>query len=98
METSGGSAGNTIAGLRSLGARAAFMGKVGDDQIGRDYVADMQNIGADFFGTPLKDGVSTARSMIAVTPDGERSMNTGSSSQGMPALFNATRWQSGVSK
>ena len=76
IETSGGSAGNTIAGLRSLGARAAFMGKVADDQIGRDYVADMQKIGADFFGSPLVGSVSTARSMIAVTPDGERSMNT----------------------
>jgi sugar/nucleoside kinase (ribokinase family) len=76
LETSGGSAGNTIAGLRSLGARAAFMGKVGDDQIGRDYVSDMQKIGADFFGSPLMGGLSTARSMIAVTPDGERSMNT----------------------
>jgi sugar/nucleoside kinase (ribokinase family) len=76
VETSGGSAGNTVAGLRSLGAKAAFMGKVGDDQIGRDYVADMRRIGADFFGSPLVGGASTARSMIAVTPDGERSMNT----------------------
>jgi sugar/nucleoside kinase (ribokinase family) len=76
VETSGGSAGNTIAGLRSLGARAAFMGKVGDDKLGEGYVADMQRIGADFFGTPLVGGASTARSMIAVTPDGERSMNT----------------------
>jgi sugar/nucleoside kinase (ribokinase family) len=76
IETSGGSAGNTVAGLRSFGARAAFLGKVGDDAIGRAYVADMQNIGADFYGTPLKGGASTARSMIAVTPDGERSMNT----------------------
>jgi len=76
VETSGGSAGNTVAGLRSFGARAAFLGKVGDDAIGRAYVADMQTIGADFYGTPLKGGVSTARSMIAVTPDGERSMNT----------------------
>jgi sugar/nucleoside kinase (ribokinase family) len=76
VETSGGSAGNTVAGLQSLGAKAAFMGKVGDDQIGRDYVADMRRIGADFFGSPLVGGASTARSMIAVTPDGERSMNT----------------------
>ena len=52
------------------------MGKVGDDKIGRDYVADMGRIGADFFGKPLIDGAPTARSMIAVTPDGERSMNT----------------------
>jgi sugar/nucleoside kinase (ribokinase family) len=76
VETSGGSAGNTVAGLRSFGARAAFLGKVGDDALGEAYVADMQKIGADFYGTPLKGGVSTARSMIAVTPDGERSMNT----------------------
>ncbi len=76
VETSGGSAGNTVAGLKSLGARAAFLGKVGDDRLGESYVEDMRKIGADFFGTPLKDGASTARSMIAVTPDGERSMNT----------------------
>jgi len=76
LETSGGSAGNTIAGLRSLGARAGFMGKVGDDALGAAYTADMRSIGASFYGTPLKGGASTARSMIAVTPDGERSMNT----------------------
>jgi sugar/nucleoside kinase (ribokinase family) len=76
LETSGGSAGNTIAGLRSLGARAAFLGKVGDDKLGEAYVEDMRSIGASFYGSPLKDGPSTARSMIAVTPDGERSMNT----------------------
>jgi sugar/nucleoside kinase (ribokinase family) len=76
IETSGGSAGNTIAGLRSLGATAAFMGKVADDVIGAAYRADMERIGADFYGTPLKNGPTTARSMIAVTPDGERSMNT----------------------
>lgn len=76
VETSGGSAGNTVAGLKSLGARAAFLGKVGDDKLGQSYVEDMRRIGADFYGTPLKGGVSTARSMIAVTPDGERSMNT----------------------
>lgn len=76
VETSGGSAGNTVAGLMSLGGKAAFMGKVADDAIGSAYVADMQTIGADFFGSPLKGGLTTARSMIAVTPDGERSMNT----------------------
>jgi sugar/nucleoside kinase (ribokinase family) len=76
VETSGGSAGNTVAGLMSLGGRAAFLGKVADDKIGASYVEDMRRIGADFFGTPLKGGATTARSMIAVTPDGERSMNT----------------------
>ncbi len=76
IETSGGSAGNTIAGICSLGGSAAFMGKVADDDPGETYVADMRKIGAEFFGTPLKNGPATARSMIAVTPDGERSMNT----------------------
>jgi len=76
VETSGGSAGNTIAGLMSLGGKAAFMGKVADDAIGSAYIDDMRTIGADFFGSPLKGGLTTARSMIAVTPDGERSMNT----------------------
>jgi len=75
-ETSGGSAGNTIAGLCSLGARAAFLGKVADDPTGSIYIADMKSVGADFFGEPLIGGPATARSMIAVTPDGERSMNT----------------------
>lgn len=76
LETSGGSAGNTVAGLMSFGATAAFLGKVADDKLGEAYIADMQRIGADFYGAPLKGGPTTARSMIAVTPDGERSMNT----------------------
>jgi len=76
LETSGGSAGNTIAGLLSLGGKGAFGGKVADDALGVAYIADMKKIGADYFGAPLKNGPSTARSMIAVTPDGERSMNT----------------------
>lgn len=76
VETSGGSAGNTIACLLSFGAKAAFMGKVADDEIGTAYVDDMEKIGATYSGKPLKSGISTARCMIAVTPDGERSMNT----------------------
>ncbi|HEX5005722.1 MAG TPA: adenosine kinase [Hyphomonadaceae bacterium] len=76
METSGGSAGNTVAGIMSLGGRGAFLGKVADDKLGEAYVEDMNRIGARFYGTPLKGGPTTARSMIAVTPDGERSMNT----------------------
>lgn len=76
LETSGGSAGNTVACIRSLGGRAAFTGKVADDSVGRAYISDMQAIGATFCGQPLENGPSTARSMIAVTPDGERSMNT----------------------
>jgi sugar/nucleoside kinase (ribokinase family) len=76
IETSGGSAGNTVAGLMSFGGKAAFLGKVAADTLGEAYIADMNRIGARFYGTPLKNGPTTARSMIAVTPDGERSMNT----------------------
>ena len=76
LETSGGSAGNTIACLTSFGGKGAFLGKVADDPLGRVYQRDMEKIGAVFSGTPLKGGASTARSMIAVTPDGERAMNT----------------------
>jgi sugar/nucleoside kinase (ribokinase family) len=76
VETSGGSAGNTVAGLCGLGARAAFMGKVADDALGAAYRADMERMGAAFVGAPLEAGPATARSIIAVTPDGERSMNT----------------------
>ncbi len=76
VETSGGSAGNSTVGIASLGGVAAFMGKVANDAIGSAYMNDMRNIGVDFFGEPLVGGASTARSMIAVTPDGQRSMNT----------------------
>lgn len=76
VETSGGSAGNSVVGVASLGGVAAFMGKVADDRIGAAYISEMQSTGVDFFGEPLKDGPSTARSMIAVTSDGQRSMNT----------------------
>jgi sugar/nucleoside kinase (ribokinase family) len=76
IEASGGSAGNTAAGITSFGGKAAYMGKVADDAVGAGYIADMQKTGVDFFGQPLKGGAATARSMIAVTPDGERSMNT----------------------
>ncbi|MDP3737322.1 MAG: adenosine kinase [Hyphomonadaceae bacterium] len=98
IETSGGSAGNTVAGLRSFGATAAFLGKVADDKLGAAYVADMKRIGADFYGSPLKGGPTTARSMIAVTPDGERSMNTylGASTEFAAADVNARAVASGA--
>ena len=75
-EASGGSAGNTAAGLASFGARAAYLGKVADDQLGHIFTHDIRAIGAHFDTPPLQDGPPTARSMIFVTPDGERSMNT----------------------
>jgi sugar/nucleoside kinase (ribokinase family) len=75
-ESSGGSAANTIAGIASLGGRAAFIGKVADDQLGRIFAHDMTSIGVSFGTPPLAGGAPTARCLILVTPDGERTMNT----------------------
>ncbi|PWL19319.1 adenosine kinase [Falsochrobactrum shanghaiense] len=75
-EMSGGSAGNTAAGIASLGARAAYFGKVATDHLGRVFAHDIRAQGVAFDTRPLEKGAPTARSMIFVTPDGERSMNT----------------------
>jgi sugar/nucleoside kinase (ribokinase family) len=75
-EASGGSAGNTAAGVANFGGRAAFFGKVASDQLGALYTHDIRAHGVDFDTMPLGDRPPTARSMIFVTPDGERSMNT----------------------
>lgn len=76
VETSGGSAGNTAAGVASLGGRAAFFGKVAEDHLGTIYRHDIRAQGVAFDTKPLAGPPPTARSMIFVTPDGERSMNT----------------------
>lgn len=76
IEASGGSAGNTAAGISSLGGKAAYFGKVSDDHLGGVFTHDIRAIGAHFETIPLKGTPPTARSMIFVTPDGERSMNT----------------------
>jgi sugar/nucleoside kinase (ribokinase family) len=76
IETSGGSAANTIVGLASLGSRAAFIGKVKDDELGRAFAHDIRAAGAAFTTPPAADGPSTARCYVLVTPDGERTMNT----------------------
>jgi sugar/nucleoside kinase (ribokinase family) len=76
VERSGGSAGNTTAGVASLGGRAAFIGKVADDPLGHLYKSDMHRTGVHFETAPLPTGAPTARSMILITPDGERTMNT----------------------
>jgi sugar/nucleoside kinase (ribokinase family) len=76
IETSGGSAANTIVGLASLGSRAAFIGKVKDDVLGRAFTHDIRAAGATFTTAPAADGPSTARCYVLVTPDGERTMNT----------------------
>ena len=76
VETSGGSAANTVAGIASLGGGAAFLGKVAADKLGATFVEDMWKMGAKFRTQPLSAGPSTARCLINVTPDGERTMCT----------------------
>lgn len=75
-EVSGGSAANTIVGIAQLGARAAYVGKIKDDQIGRLYAHDIRSAGVAFDTMAAKDGPATGCSYILVTPDGERTMNT----------------------
>jgi len=75
-EISGGSAGNTAAGLAALGLRAAFIGQVADDQLGAIYMHDIESQGIDFLVPARSDVGATARSLILVTPDAQRTMNT----------------------
>ncbi|PPD45009.1 MAG: adenosine kinase [Methylocystis sp.] len=73
---SGGSAANTMAGLASLGAKAEFVGKVKDDDAGREFTHDIRKAGVAFDTPAADDGAATARCLIFVTPDGQRTMNT----------------------
>jgi adenosine kinase len=75
-ESSGGSAANTIVGVASFGGRAAFVGKVKDDVLGKAFAHDIRAARVTFDTKPATDGASTARCYIMVTPDGERTMNT----------------------
>ncbi|HUN42131.1 MAG TPA: adenosine kinase [Acetobacteraceae bacterium] len=75
-ESSGGSAANTCAVAAALGARVAYFGKVADDQLGAVFRHDMQASGVHFPSQPLIAGAPTARCLILVTPDGQRTMNT----------------------
>src|SRR5260370_1691445 len=75
-EMSGGSAANSIVGVANLGARAAYVGKVRDDQIGRLYTHDIRAAGVAFETRAASDGHATGCSYILVRPDGERTMNT----------------------
>ena len=75
-EVSGGSCANTIAAVASLGGRGAFIGRVRDDQLGRVFTHDIRAAGVTFHNPPSSTGPSTATSMIFVTPDGQRTMNT----------------------
>jgi sugar/nucleoside kinase (ribokinase family) len=76
VEASGGSAANTIAGVASLGGRAMFVGKVATDTLGEVFTHDIRAIGAGFDTAPLTGGPATARCLINVTSDGERTMCT----------------------
>ena len=75
-ELSGGSAGNTAAGLAALGCKAGFIGQVADDQLGAIYQHDIESQGVDFIVPARADVGATARSLILVTPDAQRTMNT----------------------
>jgi sugar/nucleoside kinase (ribokinase family) len=75
-EVAGGSAANTMAGLASLGGKGLFLGKVSDDRLGRVFGQSMAATGVAFHNGGCRSNASTATSMIAVTPDGQRSMNT----------------------
>jgi sugar/nucleoside kinase (ribokinase family) len=76
VEISGGSAANTVVGVASFGARAAFVGKVKDDVLGASFAHDIRAAGVAFETPPAFEGPSTARCYVLVTPDGERTMNT----------------------
>ena len=77
VQAPGGSVANTLAGLGNLGLTTAFIGRVHDDALGRFYAQTMAANGTDFVNAPVPGGdLPTSRSMIFVSPDGERSMNT----------------------
>jgi sugar/nucleoside kinase (ribokinase family) len=76
IEASGGSAANTISGIASFGGRAAYIGRVFDDQLGAVFAHDLRATGALFRCAPATEGPPTGRCLIVVTPDAERTMNT----------------------
>jgi sugar/nucleoside kinase (ribokinase family) len=76
IEISGGSAANTVAGVASFGGKAGFIGKIATDQFGQVFRHDIRAAGVTFDTPPAGDGEPTGRSLILVTPDGQRTMNT----------------------
>jgi sugar/nucleoside kinase (ribokinase family) len=76
IESSGGSAANTLAGIASLGGRGAYIGKVRDDQLGGAFSHDLRAIGVDYRTAAASGGPPTARCLIFVTPDAQRTMQT----------------------
>jgi len=76
IEVSGGSAANTVSGIASFGGKAAYIGRVFDDQLGAVFGHDMRSTGVLFRAKPATDGPPTGRCLIVVTPDAQRTMNT----------------------
>lgn len=76
IESSGGSAANTMAGFASFGGNGAFIGKVADDDLGKIFQHDLRSLGIKFETQPLIMGAKTGRCLICVTPDAQRTMNT----------------------
>ncbi len=75
-EVSGGSVGNTVAAIAAMGGSAAYIGRVKDDQLGRIFAHDIRAAGVTFDAVPASDGPATARCLIFVTPDAQRTMQT----------------------
>lgn len=76
IEMSGGSAANTLAGMAALGRKCAFIGQVADDQLGQVFTHDLRALGVSYETPALSSGAPTARCLILVSPDGQRTMNT----------------------
>jgi sugar/nucleoside kinase (ribokinase family) len=76
IEVSGGSCGNTMAGIASFGGKGAYFGKVRNDQLGAVFGHDLKSMGVSFETAAASDGPATARCLILVTPDAQRTMNT----------------------
>lgn len=76
IEVSGGSCGNTMAGIASFGGKGAYIGKVRDDQLGKVFGHDLKATGVSFATPAATEGPATARCLILVTPDAQRTMNT----------------------
>lgn len=98
VEASGGSAANTIAGIAALGGKTGFIGQVADDELGDVFRHDITALGVKF-DTPSRSGEpASARCLILVTPDGERTMNTflGASQHLPPAVVDTDLIESGA--
>ncbi len=95
VECSGGSAANTVAGIASLGGKAAFVGKVSNDQLGEIFRHDIRSLGVEFDTAPASGPDPTGRCLVFVTPDAQRTMQTclGSAGQVSPADVDPVKFQ-----